>query len=109
MYLTLDPKVEWSDRSDDRKERRIGKFVVTIPKEYAFPRPVFCPCCQRPMRDAQDQTSFDKHSCCFSCDNKFARSNIERWKEGWRPSAEDVNKFLQESGFEALTKNVLDQ
>jgi hypothetical protein len=109
MYLTLDPTIEWADRSDDRKERKIGRFVVTIPKEYEFPRPVFCPCCDRPMRDAQDQVSFDKNSCCFSCDNKFARPNREKWSSGWRPSPDEVQQYLQESGYDVTAKNVLDQ
>lgn len=109
MYLILDPKDEWVDRSDDRKEKKLGKITVTVPRDYEFPRPAFCPCCLRPMRDVTDPSSYEANSCCFSCDIKFARPNIAKWKEGWRPSREEVDLFLSENGLINISKNVLDQ
>ena len=53
----------------------------------------FCPTCDFVMSSQTDFEYFDKFSCCSFCAMKFAESRKEDWKNGWRPSENEVEEF----------------
>jgi hypothetical protein len=34
--------------------------------------------------------AYERVGCCRACEDNFAELNLEKWKNGWRPSKEDV-------------------
>lgn len=62
-------------------------------------RPMFCPVCKFALRTQDDRLTYDSKKCCYKCALVFADQRMEMWKDGWRPTAEEVatevNKRLQ--------------
>ena len=106
MSLFLDDAV-WVESDDDRKITVIGSITISIPRDYVNPRPLFCPVCFRPMRFADDVSSYDDHNCCSFCDIHFARPNREKWKNGWRPPREDIEALIADRHLDDLPKTLL--
>lgn len=88
---------DWKDYIGDRKIRmhEDGFYVIRPAVIESAGVPVFCPVCHRPMSSIYDDEVYNKLECCDSCAGKWAYKNMEAWKSGWRPSPEDVAKFLQ--------------
>ena len=57
---------------------------------------VFCNLCNFLTVTSYDHESKDSAGVCRECDLKFAQPNREKWKKGWRPEKEDVEKFKSE-------------
>jgi len=53
--------------------------------------PVACPVCDYLLRTNSDEKSFRLFGCCESCEMFWARPRQNEWKEGWRPSKEEIN------------------
>lgn len=69
-------------------------FFVIKEKDVIKSTPLFCPICEAIMKFFYDEESFKKFECCDSCSNYFVYPNMEKWKNGWRPSKDDVqSKF----------------
>jgi len=49
--------------------------------------------CYFAMSSQSDFEFFNEFSCCSFCAMKFAESRKKEWKEGWRPSHEEVEEF----------------
>lgn len=58
--------------------------------------PFFCPVCNFAMSTITDEESFRRVSCCRECEMEFAEKNLEKWKEGIRPSSEEVESKISE-------------
>ena len=56
--------------------------------------PYDCPVCECALRHFDDVVSVKSFSCCTDCQNEFYWANIDKWKTGWRPKKEDVQKLL---------------
>lgn len=87
--------MKWKDYPGDRliAEHTSGFYVIK-PKEMLECRPVFCPICESIMRSLMDDEAYDKFCCCDSCAIHWAYPNKDKWKEGWRPTHNDVmNKY----------------
>jgi|6_EtaG_2_1085325.scaffolds.fasta_scaffold158881_1 hypothetical protein len=63
-------------------------LVVMISKNLNFV-PLECPTCCLLMSDNRDSSSYLTFGCCNDCLMEVAQPNMERWKDGWRPSKED--------------------
>ena len=57
--------------------------------------PLDCPVCSLSMRDQQDIVSYSFYGCCSDCKVTWAEPNIDKWKEGWRPSEEKISKYRE--------------
>ena len=57
--------------------------------------PVWCPVCQSLMKGKSTNT-FYSWGCCVHCHIQFVESREERWKSGWRPSTEEIEKLIEE-------------
>lgn len=52
--------------------------------------PFVCPVCEFVLRDLDDVISVKTHSACRVCTDSFKFPNLEKWKNGWRPTVEEA-------------------
>jgi hypothetical protein len=87
LRLTVRPYIR--DRLiDDRPEG----FVVIVPVDAEPSIPLACPICRHVMRSRDDEVSYNEFQCCDRCARLWAHPNRQAWKDGWRPSAEQVQE-----------------
>ena len=60
--------------------------------------PVFCPICGHLMKGQKATYTFYSYGCCMDCyiywmDERPAA--IKRWKDGWRPNPEELEKMKE--------------
>jgi len=65
-------------------------FVVIVPTDAEPPVPLACPVCSRLMRSRLDEASWRHLGCCERCELIWAQPRQAAWKEGWRPTVEQV-------------------
>lgn len=56
--------------------------------------PAFCPVCERLMRGDKSNHSYYNFGCCNDCLIQWVEGREERWRSGWRPSKEQLDKWL---------------
>lgn len=79
-------------------------FVVITPKTQSqIQTPLFCPVCSRIMSGLRDVLSFNDMKCCETCDTFWARLNVEKWKNGDRPSREDVESNIEKRNLDLIS------
>jgi hypothetical protein len=54
--------------------------------------PCWCPQCQGPMK-GKSTNSFYDFGVCIVCFIEFIEGREQRWKDGWRPSTEELAAF----------------
>jgi hypothetical protein len=42
------------------------------------------------MRTEEDVRKYETATCCAGCGMKWADSRAEAWRDGWRPSASEI-------------------
>lgn len=84
--------MEWSNYPGNRLIfHHPSGFSIIKPSELlADQQPLFCPICDGIMNSNYDDDSFVQFKCCDNCASYWAYPNKEKWKEGWRPSVEEV-------------------
>lgn len=89
--------MEWKPYPRDRlvAEHPSG-FVIIKPAEDEPPVPIGCSVCGSLMRSRDDEVSYHEHSCCYRCALHWAHPRRKEWKEGWRPTPEQVAKLEED-------------
>lgn len=72
-------------------EERPEGFVVIVPVGAEPPVPLACPICDHVLYGRDDETSSMEFSCCDRCARLWAHARRKDWKDGWRPTAEQVS------------------
>lgn len=54
--------------------------------------PLFCPLCKIVMSSNDDYIYYTKYTACKDCSIMYAEPQQLKWKEGWRPSKEEIKK-----------------
>jgi hypothetical protein len=63
-----------------------GRVVVICSTNIEAQRvPLFCPCCQYPLRTMEDCVSYRKTNTCYHCDNRWANVKGNNLKNGQYP------------------------
>jgi len=75
---------------DDRKIIIFEDLEVSMPVEYTIPTPIFCDCCDYPMRSQEDHVTYKESKCCAFCDMYFVKPYNEKWLASWRPTKEEI-------------------
>ena len=73
------------------KDRRLIQregYVVIFSDETTMP--LCCPVCETVFRTRLDEEEYKRLECCAICAKAWAYPNIERWKNGWRPTSDEV-------------------
>ena len=95
---------EWKPYLNDRLiQKREGFFVIKSSNAKKVV-PLECPVCKYLMRNIDDEKSYHQFECCESCETYWARPNLQKWKEGWRPTLEQVEQKFQ--GRKKFTVNI---
>jgi hypothetical protein len=55
-----------------------------------------CPVCGLMFRDMNDVLSFEEYECCTDCQDHFAYRDLAAWRQGHRPSQQEVEKFREQ-------------
>jgi hypothetical protein len=58
--------------------------------------PTFCPVCGYALRNIEDKFSYSSYKCCNSCENKWVYLNPGEWKNGKRPTNDELEKYINE-------------
>lgn len=83
--------MNWENYIGDRLiQKRDGFYIIKPANETTKTTPLTCPVCDYVMRNHDDEKSFRDFSCCESCETNWARPNQDKWKEGWRPTKEEI-------------------
>jgi len=56
--------------------------------------PAFCPICSGLMMGRSTYSWYD-YGTCVNCFIYFIEGRVQRWKEGWRPSAEELCRYKE--------------
>lgn len=65
-------------------------FVVIVPVGSEPPVPLVCPICDHVLYGRDDELSHAEFSCCDRCARLWAHPRRSDWKNGWRPTSEQV-------------------
>lgn len=84
---------EWETISGNRVQVEKSGFFVVKPKDASDAIPLFCPVCNRQMKNAQDAHFYRKYQACTMCSTFFAEKYQEEWKNGWRPTKDEYSKY----------------
>jgi len=68
-------------------------IAIIIPESYT-PSNTDCDICGYAFRHQEDVIEHENHGCCIDCSLQFMQPNREKWKNGWRPSKEEVEKVI---------------
>lgn len=89
--------MSWKPYLNDRLIKECdGFFIIKPAEENKHVTPLSCPVCDYLFRTLEDDRSYKKYGCCETCDTFWARPNLEKWKEGWRPDKSIVQEKLKE-------------
>jgi len=56
--------------------------------------PAFCPICGGLMKGKSTFTFYD-FGCCVDCFVYFIEGRAQKWRDGWRPSPEEMERFRE--------------
>ena len=59
------------------------------------PIPHDCPICRLSLRDISDVISYETWECCTDCQNNFVYRDREAWRQGKRPTQEEIDDFRE--------------
>ena len=65
---------------------------------------LFCPICNFAFDARNDFIYYKKFGCCRNCAMKWAESNQDNWKNGWRPDSLEIDTYKKER--KALIRSV---
>lgn len=83
---------EWKSYLQDRLIRKDpAGFYVIIPESSEHSLPLACNVCNMLLRSREDEESCREFDCCYRCALKWAHSRRQQWKDGWRPTQEEVD------------------
>lgn len=71
------------------------KISVITPRDFEDQYPIFCPVCEKSMNARIDEIYYGKFECCADCGMKWAEVNRSKWKEGWRPSRDNIKEEIK--------------
>lgn len=88
----------WSPYPGNRLMKKMDGYCIIIPQGLHEVIPIKCPVCNVLMRSRDDEVSWDKFKCCSNCDHEWASPQTEKWKNGWRPSLEEISDMMERRG-----------
>lgn len=83
----------WKPYLNNRLIKNVDdQFYVIVPEEIESIVPLYCPICERLLRTQDDENSYLEYECCNFCALNFAHARKNEWKNGWRPTKEEVKE-----------------
>ena len=72
------------------------KNIVIYSCDEQTTNPTFCPICGFAMRNIEDRFSYSSYNCCNSCENKWVYKDLNAWKNGVKPTIDEINLYINE-------------
>ena len=88
--------MKWEPYLDDRLILRCDGFVVIKPADAEPAIPLCCPLCTTMMSSKDDEEAYLEFQCCHFCAMSWAHARRTLWKEGWRPSRDEIAIALEQ-------------
>ena len=63
-------------------------------KSHVTSMPFFCNICEFPHDLSRDWSYFEKFEMCQECATSLVEARQEDWKNGWRPSQEQIDTYI---------------
>jgi hypothetical protein len=77
-----------------------GKVVVLVPNDYEQTVvPLFCSCCQFPMKTLDDSVSFRKVGVCNHCNEKWTNKPGVEWPSGPDKTTQSWEEYIEFRAF----------
>ena len=76
--------------NDRLVEERPEGFVVIVPVDADPPVPLCCTQCDHAMRSSDDEAAYNEFGCCDRCARLWAHPRRQAWRDGWRPTKDQV-------------------
>ena len=86
--------MSWKPYLNNRVILDKGDYYVIKPNDASPPVPLTCGICSSLYRDRADEQAHIGFGCCSKCAMRWAHSNKEKWKSGWRPTKKEVETEL---------------
>ena len=89
--------MDWKSYTNNRLIQKFDGYFVIVPEGYLGSKtmPLFCDVCSIRFCSVEDEKSYDEFECCSSCADTWAYSKKSEWKNGWRPSKEQVENSIE--------------
>lgn len=87
---------KWNTYLNDRLIRHENGYCVIIPNDKPSIIPISCSVCSFLYKSQEDVDSHAKFQCCYACASTWAYQNQQKWKNGWRPSKEQVSSNIKD-------------
>lgn len=81
---------------DEKSEQYLGDRKLVVREGYVVifseerTQPACCPVCDTVLRTKADEEELRKLMCCYQCARTWAYPRITEWKNGWRPTKEEI-------------------
>lgn len=86
---------KWIETFDGKKIKQIcGGKIYIISSNADTVIPLFCRCCELPMRTIDDGLAFRKSGVCNKCDEKWTNRTGNVWPEGPDKSSGEWKEYL---------------
>lgn len=69
--------------------------MESIQRSYFKKVPLFCPVCKMVMSSNDDYIYYKKYTACSACSITYAESNRQKWKDGWRPTKQEIKNDIR--------------
>ena len=86
---------KWQTMANGRRFKlHPAGFMVIMPDQSPDVIPLECNVCGSLLKDFDDMIEYKQYNCCYNCSIKWAQHNDAEWKNGWRPSQEEVTQEI---------------
>jgi len=58
---------------------------------------MFCPVCEFVMESYSDYDHYEEYKCCKECFLKFVEPRKKKWKDGWRPKKDEIDRYKDDT------------
>lgn len=86
----------WQNIGNGKKIKSLldGKLVLIAPEDNKSVVPLFCECCNYPMKTADDSISFRKYGVCNHCNERWTHKPGVEWPAGPDKSSNEWKEYL---------------
>lgn len=86
-------------KSGNNKQIKIlhgGEIAVIAPEDTSSIIPLFCFCCELPMKDSSDSISYRNNGVCGKCDDYWTNRPGINWPDGPDKESKEWENYLKE-------------
>ena len=87
---------KWTETGNGHKMKLIagGLIAVVSPTDTSGIIPLFCPCCERPMKTSDDGLAYRKVGVCHMCDERWTNKPNVFWPGGPSKLSVEWNAYI---------------